>query len=134
LDDVVLEFDGDFPDESHAPVSKRKTRSVLDISESSTGFYDDAGNKHTIFETFFSKDRESLFDMEEVVTMLNAKLNKKQKTILEYLITDNELNGSDIARELGVTRQAINLHLHEIRKHTRNILKKLAPGVKTDPQ
>lgn len=106
-------------------------RYLQDIPNSATNDRYDEDSK-TYFDRYVEPTQEMPFDLVDVIEKLKASQNKPSELQLKILthFMDDGMNGSDIARELGVSRQAVNLHLIALRKKLKEVLAAEAPMLK----
>lgn len=106
------------------------TKYLRDVVESETAqTRQDSDDVTTAFDLFIESTHEAPFDFSEVLEKLKSartSLSDRQFEILE-LILKGDINESEIARRLNLTRQMINLHMKVIRKRVKKVIKDIAP-------
>ncbi len=109
---------------------KKRRKYMVDIPNSATNDRWDEESK-TAFETYHKPEVETPFDLNDVMQKLiesKGSLSETQFKILKHLIEDG-MSGAEIARQIGVSRQAVNLHLKVIRQRVKEVLAKEAPSL-----
>lgn len=118
--------------------SSDEKKYLRDVDNTSTARYADETHpwndrSETVLDTYVEQPKTELpFSLDDVINELNKEhitLNKTQSTILNALLNE-DTNEAILARQLGISRNMVNLHVKKIRKHLARIIHKIAPEFK----
>lgn len=128
---MSVEISGESNPEVLEGDKKPSRRYLQEIPNSATNDKYDEDSK-TYFDRYVEPTQEMPFDLSDVLEKLKAAKKKPSDLQLKILthLMDDGMNGSDIARTLGVTRQAVNLHLKALRKKLKEVLAEEVPTLK----